>query len=132
MIYRQTSFEITVEAKVSYVPQDQHNGGDTVYLWAYHISLHNQGEVAARLKTRHWEIMDSLGRMQIVDGPGVVGETPLLKSGERFAYSSSCPLSTTSGTMSGFYMFETENKEALKIIVPPLSLDLPQNRRLLN
>lgn len=36
-------------------------------------------------------------------GPGVVGETPVLKPGERFEYNSACPLRTETGMMEGEY-----------------------------
>lgn len=33
----------------------------------------------------------------------MVGETPILKAGERFEYNSACPLATETGTMEGEY-----------------------------
>ena len=131
MSYQQTSFGVTVSVEVNYVPQEEH-GGDERYLWAYHITLINGSHDTVQLKTRHWTIMDALGRIQKVDGPGVVGETPTLTPGASYTYSSGCPLSTSSGSMSGHYMFQREDGLPLKVIIPAFSLDLPDARRVLN
>lgn len=73
-----------------------------------------------------------MGRVQTVDGAGVVGETPHLAPGNSYSYSSSCPLDTDSGTMAGHYMCVTDDGEWLAIQVPDFSLDLPSARRQLN
>lgn len=36
-------------------------------------------------------------------GPGVIGEQPVLRTGEHFEYTSACPLATETGTMEGEY-----------------------------
>jgi ApaG protein len=131
MSYQHTSHGVTVRVEVDFIPQDKGSGNER-YLWAYHITLINGSDETVQLKTRHWTIVDALGRVQTVDGPGVVGETPVLKPGQAYTYSSGCPLSTPSGTMSGHYMFETPDGRPLKIIIPAFSLDLPDARRVLN
>ncbi len=131
MPYHHTSHGVSVSVEVDYVPQEDHDGGER-HLWAYHITLINGSNATVQLKTRHWNIMDARGRTQRVDGPGVVGETPTLRPGASYTYSSGCPLSTTSGSMSGHYMFEREDGVPLKVTIPPFSLDLPDTRRVLN
>ena len=59
-------------------------------------------------------------------GPGVVGEEPVLKPGESFEYTSSCPLPTPSGFMVGDYEMETGSGENFLVRVPAFSLDTPQ------
>ena len=133
MFYQHTSHDITVRVEVEYVPPEAHRrGADMRHVWAYHITLINGGDETMQLKTRHWTIMDARGHVEYVNGPGVVGETPVLKPGETFSYSSGCPLSTASGSMSGHYMFENEDGRPLKVIIPTFSLDLPDTKRTLN
>jgi len=133
MFYQHTSHDITVRVEVDYVPpENRRRGSDLRYIWAYHITLINDGSETVQLKTRHWTIVDGRGHAEYVNGPGVVGETPVLRPGERYSYSSGCPLSTPSGSMSGHYMFETKEGRPLKIIIPAFSLDLPDTRRTLN
>ena len=131
MSYQHTSNAVTVSVEVEYVPQDEHDDPDR-YVWAYHITMHNNGAMTVQLKTRHWTITDARGRIQEVDGPGVVGETPVLEPGGTYTYSSGCPLETTSGAMSGYYMFEREDGLPLKVTIPAFSLDLPDTKRVLN
>jgi ApaG protein len=133
MFYQHTSHDITVRVEVDYVPPENHRrASDMRYVWAYHITLINTGDETVQLKTRHWTITDALGHAEYVNGPGVIGETPVLKPGQSYSYSSGCPLSTSSGTMSGYYMFETEEGRPFKVIIPTFSLDLPDAKRTLN
>ena len=62
----------------------------------------------------------------------VVGKQPVLKPGEKFSYTSGCPLSTDSGIMVGTYQMETDKGETFSIEIPAFSLDLPGGRKTLN
>jgi ApaG protein len=62
----------------------------------------------------------------------VVGEQPVLKPGQSFEYTSSCPLTTPSGFMVGDYEMETGGGENFLARVPAFSLDSPQETRRLN
>ena len=85
-----------------------------------------------RLRSRHWQITDANGRTEEVRGAGVVGKQPVLKPGESFAYTSGCPLSTSSGIMVGTYQMQAENGELFSIAIPAFSLDLPDAPRTMN
>ena len=77
---------------------------------------------------RHWDIIDSQGRRQIVDGEGVVGQTPRLDPGDSFHYTSGAPLSAPSGMMGGVYTFEDDDGDELMARIPTFSLDSPFER----
>ena len=81
-------------------PKDNH------FFFAYHVRITNEGEEAAQLLSRLWVITDAEGDVEKVEGPGVVGETPVLRAGESFEYTSFCPLTTPVGTMEGHYVME--------------------------
>lgn len=132
MSYSATTHGITVEVEVEYIPPQEHGRGPGHYVWAYHIRLRNGGGDTVQLRTRHWDITDGRGRTEVVEGEGVVGETPMLHPGETYAYASGCPLSTASGSMSGWYMFERGDGSWLKVLIPAFSLDVPDARRVLN
>ncbi len=100
-------------------PEENH------YIWAYQVEIENLGQDVVRLLTRHWQITDSLGRMQEVRGAGVVGEQPILKPGERFRYTSGTPLPTPSGIMAGSYGMESASGEHFEVEIPAFSLDSP-------
>lgn len=130
-MYSETTRSIKVTVRPFYL--DQHSEpNESRYVWAYHVVIANEGGETVQLRNRHWEITDALGRLQEVRGPGVVGEQPVLKPGQSFEYTSSCPLTTSSGFMVGDYEMETPTGETFLIRVPAFSLDSPQATRRLN
>lgn len=76
-----------------------------LYMFAYHINIENHGEYAVQLLRRRWNIYDSNGEHRVVEGEGVVGEQPVLESGQYHKYSSACNLITDMGKMHGSYQF---------------------------
>ncbi|MCK5798983.1 MAG: Co2+/Mg2+ efflux protein ApaG [Deltaproteobacteria bacterium] len=92
------------------------------YFYAYQITITNRGQERVQLVARHWIITDAEGRQEEVEGPGVVGETPTLDSGESFTYSSGCPLTTSMGSMRGWYHFIGDEGERFRAEIPPFAL----------
>ena len=62
----------------------------------------------------------------------MLGEQPVLKPGESYAYTSDAPLNTPSGMMGGAYQMESESGERFDIEIPTFSLDRPNQGGLLN
>lgn len=102
------------------------------YVWAYKVQIENESEVAVQLRYRHWQITNAVGVVERVDGPGVVGEQPLIKPGQSFEYTSGCPLTTPSGVMVGTYDMETADGRMLEVAIPAFSLDSPHESKRLN
>jgi ApaG protein len=102
------------------------------YFWAYTIEIANLGRQRVQLMTRHWIIIDAMGRRQEFTGPGVVGQQPALEPGESYRYASGCPLSTPSGVMQGHYVMLTDTGESFEVEIPPFSLDSPFSRPTFN
>ena len=82
---------------------DQSSPRDDRYVFAYTITISNEGRAPAHLRTRHWIITDGRGTVEEVKGDGVVGEQPRLAPGQTFQYTSGCVLTTPIGTMQGTY-----------------------------
>ena len=124
---------VTRGIRVSVTPQFlEHESDDGRYFWAYTVVIENEGEQAAQLKTRYWQITDAKGRVEEVRGPGVVGETPVLKPGESFTYTSGCPLREPSGVMVGTYGMVDAEGAPFEVEIPAFSLDSPEGRRTVN
>jgi ApaG protein len=124
---------VTRGFKVSVTPQFlEHESSGDRYFWSYTVVIANEGERTAQLKTRYWQITDAKGRVEEVRGPGVVGETPVLKPGESFTYTSGCPLREPSGIMVGSYRMVDANGEAFDVDIPAFSLDSPASRGPMN
>jgi ApaG protein len=102
------------------------------YLWAYRVTIENQGRETVQLLSRHWMITNARGEFTEVKGPGVVGKQPLLKPGESYSYTSGAPLDTPSGMMGGSYQMESDRGELFDIEIPTFSLDSPNQDVLLN
>ncbi len=123
-MYERTTRDITVSVNPTYL-EDQSSPGDNHYVWAYRVRIENHGDHTVQLLRRHWRITDAMGRVQEVQGSGVVGEQPVLQPGDSYEYTSGTPLPTPSGIMVGHYQMETENGERFEVDVPAFSLDSP-------
>jgi ApaG protein len=130
-MYTATTRAIQVTVRPQYLP-DQSDPAKSQFVWAYQVRIENKGDVSVQLRSRHWKITDALGRSQDVRGPGVVGKTPMLRSGDVFEYTSHTPLSTPSGFMGGTYQMVSESGENFDIEIPTFSLDTPSTGRRLN
>jgi ApaG protein len=130
-MYRAVTRDIEVTVTPRFVAErsSPENG---YFFWAYTINITNLGRDTVQLKTRHWRITDAAGQRQEVDGPGVVGEEPVLKAGETFEYTSGVPLPTPSGFMTGTYGMVTTGGEGFDIDIPAFSLDSAQSKPTLN
>ncbi|MBI3419758.1 MAG: Co2+/Mg2+ efflux protein ApaG [Proteobacteria bacterium] len=98
------------------------------FVWAYHVRIENCGGEEVQLLARRWRIIDALGRIQEVQGAGVVGEQPVLKPGQAFEYTSGTPLPTPSGFMQGRYEMVSASGEKFEVDIPAFSLDLPGDK----
>ena len=122
--YSETTKAIKISVEPFYL-DEQSEPDDAHFVWAYHVRIENTGNETVQLMTRHWRITDSLGNTQEVRGDGVVGEQPVLISGESFEYTSGTPLGTPSGIMVGTYQMETESGDRFDVDIPAFSLDSP-------
>ena len=115
-----------------YFLDDQSEPDEQHFVWAYQVTIDNQGNEKVQLKNRYWKIIDSNGSEQEVKGEGVVGEQPVLNPGEKFEYTSGTPLSTPSGFMGAHYEMETKTGKKFEAIIPQFSLDSPFIKNNLN
>ena len=130
-MYSKTTNKINITVKPIYL-DDQSEPKEGHFVWAYKITINNTGEETVQLKNRYWKIIDSGGNTKEVKGPGVVGEQPVLKPGEKFEYTSGTPLSTPSGFMEGYYEMETKSGNKFDASIPLFSLDSPYSSKKLN
>lgn len=96
------------------------------YLFSYRVRIVNEGELPAKLISRHWIIIDSEGKTENVQGEGVVGRQPKLNPGEEFKYTSYCPLGTPWGTMEGTFQMLRNDGTEFKAIIERFYLVSPE------
>ena len=117
-------YRIQVDVKSAYVVEHS-SPDDGRYVFAYTVTIRNTGEVAARLRTRHWIITDANARVQEVRGDGVVGEQPHLAPGEGFQYTSAAVIETPVGSMYGSYQMIADDGHRFDAPIPAFSLSVP-------
>jgi len=118
---------IRVRVESAYL-EDRSSPRDDRYVFAYTITISNEGQATAQLKTRHWIITDARGTVEEVRGDGVVGEQPRLAPGQSFQYTSGCVLNTPLGTMHGSYRFWRDDGSYFDAEIAPFSLASPMSR----
>ena len=120
----QTAHKIRVDVSTSYI-EDQSRPDEGRFVFAYTITIHNEGTIAAQLLTRHWVITDANGKVQEVRGEGVVGEQPHLQPGQGFRYSSGAVIETPVGAMQGSYKMLADDGAHFDADIAPFRLAKP-------
>jgi ApaG protein len=116
--------KIRVDVKTLYL-DEQSEPGEGRFVFAYTITIRNDGQVPARLLSRHWVITDANGKVEEVRGEGVIGEQPYLKPGEGFQYSSGAVIETPVGTMQGSYQMLGDDGAHFDAPIEPFRLAMP-------
>ncbi len=116
--------QIDVVVTPSYLPE-RSDPAKSQYAFAYHISIENHGDDTAQLLNRRWVITDGNAHVKEVEGPGVVGEQPIISPGESYQYTSGVTLDTKVGTMEGSYQMISESDELFEVPIPAFLLSVP-------
>jgi len=124
-MYINTTQGISIRVRPQFEPSHS-NAENHYFVFSYHIELTNNSEDPVQLMRRHWTIRHADGFTDEVDGPGVVGEQPILYPGQSYQYASWCQLHTPFGEMSGYYlMYRLTDETYFDAKVPTFSLMLP-------
>jgi ApaG protein len=118
---------VDVAVESAYVESQSQPDADQ-YVFAYTVTIHNTGQIPAKLLTRHWIITDGHGQVQEVRGDGVVGEQPHLRPDETFRYTSGAVLQTPVGSMHGSYQMLADDGTCFDAPIAAFSLSMPHVR----
>lgn len=127
-MYERSTRGIRVAVKPAFL-EDQSDPEERRYIWSYTVIIENKSPETVQLMSRYWHITDAEGHVKEVRGPGVVGAQPVLAPGERFEYTSGCPLPTASGAMAGRYQMRVSSGEDFEAEIPGFVLESPHERR---
>lgn len=119
---------IEIVARAVFVP-DHSDVEANRFAFGYEVTIVNHSDETVQLKTRHWRIDHGNGCIQEVRGEGVVGEMPLLRPQERFAYRSGAIIESPAGRMWGDYGFEDQSGEPFLVPIPTFHLVAPADYR---
>ncbi|WP_339412882.1 Co2+/Mg2+ efflux protein ApaG [Pseudomonas sp. EA_35y_Pfl2_R5] len=117
-------YKIDVSVVTRYLPE-QSQPEQNRFAFAYTVTVSNNGELPAKLLSRHWVITDGDGRVQEVRGAGVVGQQPLIEAGASHTYSSGTVMTTRVGIMQGSYQMLAEDGKRFDALIAPFRLAVP-------
>lgn len=120
-----TKYNINVTVDSQYIEAES-NPEANRFVFAYTVHIENQGDIGAKLISRHWIITDANNRTQEVKGKGVIGEQPYLKPGESFEYTSGTMMETPVGSMQGSYQMVANDEHTFDALIKPFTLALPK------
>ena len=117
-------YNVSVKAVTDYI-NDQSLPEEGRYVFAYTITVTNNGLIAATLLRRHWLITDANCKVQEVRGEGVIGEKPRILPGESYQYTSAAVLETPVGCMQGSYEMMADDGVEFDAPIPVFNLSTP-------
>jgi ApaG protein len=120
----QNQHNIGVTVETDYV-QNQSDPDNARYVFAYTITIKNNGSAPAKLLRRRWLITDANNKIQEIRGDGVVGRQPHLRPGETFTYSSAAMIETPFGYMQGNYYLISDDGIEFDTDIPAFRLSIP-------
>jgi len=103
--------------------QDYDTPADRPYAFRYDLSIHNESDISAVIRGRKWVVTDHYGKKTVVEGDGVVGQTPVLEPGESFSYYSYHLVAATS-TAEGAYFGVTPDGARVFTRIPPFCMEV--------
>lgn len=119
---------VKISVEVTYQPTTNRMlGSEDEHIFAYQVTIENQNSFAIQLLRRHWHICNALNMRREVEGPGVIGEQPVLSYQGKHSYISYCPIKTEIGKMYGsFLMKNLEDDSMFRVEIPEFLMVLPE------
>lgn len=116
---------VTEDVRISVRPIYLDGQSDSMahkFVFAYFVRIENLGTDTVQLLRRHWFINHAGGRIEEVEGEGVVGKQPIIPAGKVHEYNSFCILETFEGSMEGTYLIQRSNGEMFHAAIPRFRL----------
>ncbi|BCX49441.1 magnesium transporter ApaG [Haloferula helveola] len=96
---------------------------DKPHPFVYFISIHNESDERVTIEGRKWVVQEG-EEMAVVEGDGVVGQTPSLSPGEHFSYNS-YHVTGVNAVVEGAFFGRTESGEWVFTRIPEFRLEVP-------
>ena len=92
--------------------------------FVYFISIHNDTPVPVTIRGRKWVVREDDGEVTVVEGQGVVGQSPIIEPGGHFSYNS-YHVVAGGAAASGAFFGETAAGEWIFTRIPEFRLEVP-------
>lgn len=117
-------YQIDVSVVTHFLPE-QSMPDQERFAFTYTVTVVNNGQLPAKLLSRHWIITDGDGRVEEVRGAGVIGQQPSIGAGQSHTYSSGTVMNTRVGIMQGSYQMLADDGKRFDAIIAPFRLAVP-------
>jgi ApaG protein len=125
-VYTQTTEHITVSVRPMYLEAES-NVFTRKFVFIYFIRIENNGPDTVQLLRRHWFITHDTGKVEEVEGEGVIGKQPVIPPGKFHEYNSFCILESMEGFMEGTYTLKHANGDLFTVSIPRFILRAMSN-----
>lgn len=122
-----SNVEVTVKTRFL---TEQSQPAASRFAYSYEITIANNSAEAVQLLNRHWFITEEADIPQNattkeVKGPGVIGQQPIIASGQQYSYASGAVIASPIGTMKGSYEMQTLKGVSFDVEIPTFALIQP-------
>ena len=93
--------------------------------FVYFITIHNDSAVGVTIRGRKWVVTHADGTTLVVEGDGVVGQTPTIPSGGRFSYNSQHLIDARWAVAEGAYLGLDDNGRRVLTRIPRFKMTVP-------
>ncbi|HSP43944.1 MAG TPA: ApaG domain [Luteolibacter sp.] len=97
---------------------------DKPHPFVYFISIHNDSPVPVTILGRKWVVREDDGEVTVVEGDGVVGQTPVIEPGGHFSYNSYHVVAHDAEVSGAFFGLAAGDRIFTRI--PPFSLTVDE------
>lgn len=97
---------------------------DKPHPFVYFISIHNDSPLPVTIRGRKWMVQEDDGEIAVIEGDGVVGQTPVIEPGGHFSYNSYHVVSC-GAVVSGAFFGEATTGDWIFTRIPEFRLELP-------
>lgn len=99
---------------------------DRPHPFVYFISIHNDSPIPVTIRARKWVVREQDNGTMVVEGDGVVGQTPLIPPGSHFSYNSYHVIAHDAVVLGAFFG-ETAAGEWFFARIPEFRLVIPHS-----
>ena len=115
--FTETTENITVSVRPFYL-EGESSVFSRKFVFAYFIRIENHGNETVQLLYRHWFITHDTGKVEEVEGEGVIGKQPFILPGKYHEYNSFCILESLEGWMEGTYTMQRSGGKTFAVNIP--------------
>ncbi|GAA5494285.1 ApaG protein [Rubritalea squalenifaciens DSM 18772] len=97
---------------------------DKPHPFVYFITILNNSDEAITIKARKWVVKETAGETLVVEGKGVVGQTPEIMPGDEFSYNSYHTVASDASVQGAFFGV-TDSGTRFYVPIPDFELTVP-------